>query len=141
MEIIKLSNKQIFDIRISLLKLAGSTLDIVTAFKLRKFIKAITGEIKDLSDTHIELLKRHGAIKLGKPGEESYHLSEDDERYPDFKKEWDEVLSEETDLPSVKIKLEDLQVVIEEPEGDKPAKRRNILTNMDIANLDFLITE
>jgi hypothetical protein len=131
----KIKAKELFENRESYLRLAGVVLDIVTAFRIRKFIKAVAEEITEIGEARNKLIKKYGVKK-----DDKWNVPEDSDGYANFVKEQDDLYAQEIELPDIKVKLTDLQMVVVGSDG-KPTEKRNVLTNYDIAILENIIEE
>jgi hypothetical protein len=104
---------------VSLGKLANQDLPLKVGYWLGRIAKAAEGEMKNLEDSRIKLVKRLGE----EDGEGNWSIKPDS--MEDFNREMGELLEVSIELPGDKIKLESL--------GDSVK-----LSAIDLINLDWL---
>lgn len=118
----KLSMKTLNQIKGSLARLlTAQNIPVRVSYRAAKFAKAVDRKIRDLEEMRIGLVKKYGE----KDADGNYQVT--DEHDAEFQKVFEEMLSEEFEVPDVKIKVDDLA--------------NAGLTMLDIANLDFILSE
>jgi hypothetical protein len=126
----KFKLKEIFEIRDSLIKLLNMELSAKINFRLAKVTRALKTELQDLETERQKLVEKYGEK------DEAGNITVT-KQLKEFNTEWEKVLEEEVDILIVKVPLEELDgnVYID----SQGTKRK--LTMIDVANLEFLITE
>lgn len=117
----KATLQQIQDGFISLGKLASADLPVKTAYWLKRIAKAAEGEMKQLDEVRVQLVKKYGEEDA------EGNVKVKDENLEPFANEFGELLKESIDLPGDPIALDRL--------GDVK------LSALDLMRLDWLIID
>ena len=113
--------QQLSDSFIALGKVASLDLPVKTAYWLKRVAKAAEGEMKQLDEVRVQLVKKYGAE------DESGNIAVTPENVEAFAAEFNELLAETIDLPGDGIALDAL--------GDVK------VSAIDLMKLDWLITD
>lgn len=99
----KLTNGEIFVVREPLLKLLGMQLPVKTSFQIAKLANKLNEQLKVIEDVRNGLVRKYGKENLEKRGQLS--VNPEDEGYPKFVSDFNELMAQETELVFEKIKL------------------------------------
>ena len=119
----QLKVKELLTISGSIAALQGAKVEVHTAFKLRKFIKAAVAEINEIDEARRDLIKQYGALVPKSGGQ--YRVTDENSKVYD--EAWEKMLAEEVTLPMITVKVSTLA--------------NAGLTMGDIANLDFILDQ
>lgn len=124
--------RELYGIQSSIASLLSAEMDVLVAYRLRHFVRAVRYELGDAEEARMKLIRQHspnGPLQQGTPA------------FVQFEAEWQELLDSFITLPDVHVTLDELErahVVCTEP--DKSSSRRKFLV-AEINDLEFLITD
>lgn len=115
----KIKLRELRDITTSLVKLVTMDLPAKISYRMTRLVKLIKGELQDLEEVRVELVKKHGIQT-----EQGIVVKENIE---EFNKDFNEILDEEIEITFIPVNLSSI--------GEKN------LSALDMLNLEIFIRE